>query len=113
MEKVKNILGFEGAFTVGVQGRSGGLALLWQSNEEVQVLSYSKNHIDVIVQVRDWSKFRLTDFYGEPDRTKRHESWNLIRSLKTQSSLPWCLVGDMNNIVKQEDKRGEDNIPHR
>lgn len=47
------MLGFEGAFFVDVQGRSGGLALLWRNKEEVQMLSYSKNHIDVLVNMKD------------------------------------------------------------
>lgn len=52
-----NDLGFEGAFSVDVQGRSGGIALLWRYKEEVQLLSYGKNHIDVKVDIRDWNTF--------------------------------------------------------
>lgn len=106
VEKVRNDLGFEGAFSVDVQGRSGGIALLWRYKEEVQLLSYSKNHIDVKLDIRDWNTFRLTGIYGEPDRSRRKETRNLIRNLKGNSSIPWCLIGDLNNVTKQEDKRG-------
>lgn len=97
---------FEGPFAVDIDGKSGGTALLWRNQEEVQLLSYSKNHIDVKVVIREWSKFRLTGIYCEPDRARRRETWKLIRDLKPKSMLSWCLLGDMNNIVKKEDKRG-------
>ncbi|KAL8124753.1 hypothetical protein AgCh_012418 [Apium graveolens] len=100
------MIGFEGVVVVDVQGRSGGIALFWRRQDEVQLLSYSRNHIDVVVDIRGWSKFRMTGIYDEPDRIRRSETWNLIKGLKSQSMLPWCLIGDMNNVVKQEDKKG-------
>ncbi|XP_074342398.1 uncharacterized protein LOC141679917 [Apium graveolens] len=100
------MVGFEGAYTVDAQGHSGGLVLFWRNKDEVTVQSHSKNHIDVIVEVHGKFKYRLTGFYGEPDRTKRNETWDLIRRLHTQSVLPWCIIGDLNNILKQEEKRG-------
>ncbi|XP_074359588.1 uncharacterized protein LOC141699242 [Apium graveolens] len=111
VEKVKNMIGFEGVVAVDVQGRSGGIALFWRRQDEVQLLSYSRNHIDVVVDIRGWSKFRMTGIYGEPDRIRRSETWNLIKGLKSQSMVPWCLIGDMNNVVKQEDKKGGHSYP--
>lgn len=99
-------LNFDGAFSVDALGHSGGIALLWRKDSEVQVMSYSKNHIDVKVDIVGWQNFRLTGIYGEPDRARREETWTLIRNLTNQSTLPWCLIGDMNNITQQEDKRG-------
>lgn len=106
VERVKDLLSFEGAITVESQGHSGGIALLWRNKNEVILNSLSKNHIDVVVELKDWNKFRLTGIYGEPNRAKRQETWDLIRNLNTQSNLPWCLIGDMNNVSSQEDKRG-------
>ncbi|KAK1361570.1 hypothetical protein POM88_046044 [Heracleum sosnowskyi] len=40
VEKVKEIIGFEGAFTVETQGHSGGLAFLWMNKKEATILSY-------------------------------------------------------------------------
>ncbi|KAK1405484.1 hypothetical protein POM88_005089 [Heracleum sosnowskyi] len=40
VEKVKEIIGFEGAFTVETQGRSGGLSFLWRNKKEATILSY-------------------------------------------------------------------------
>ncbi|XP_074342593.1 uncharacterized protein LOC141680200 [Apium graveolens] len=106
VEKVKDVIGFEGAFTVETHGHSGGLALLWRNKKDVSVMSYNRNHTYVVIETKGWDKYRLTGFYGEPDRAKRKDTWNLIRQLHSQMNLPWVLIGDMNNIVHQEDKRG-------
>lgn len=51
-------------------------------------------------------EWRLTGLYGEPNRSLRHNTWSLLRSLKEQSSLPWCFIGDFNNILHNGEKRG-------
>lgn len=68
--------------------------------------SYNKNHIDATVRGKDGNTFRLTGLYGELDRNKRKETWQLIRSLASNNSLPCCLIGDMNNVCTQNDKKG-------
>uniref|UniRef100_A0A803Q153 RNase H type-1 domain-containing protein n=1 Tax=Cannabis sativa TaxID=3483 RepID=A0A803Q153_CANSA len=50
--------------------------------------------------------WRLTDFYDEPNRRIRDQSWQLLRVLSHESILLWCIIGDFNNIANQEDKRG-------
>lgn len=106
MEYVRNRLGFEGSFTVEVQGQSRGLALLWRNMNEVRILSYSENHIDVMVMIKDWERYRLTCFYGEPNRVNRQETWDLIRTLHSNDTSPWCVIEDMNNILSRDDMRG-------
>lgn len=106
VEKVRKLIGFDAAFTVDCRGHSGGIALLWRHKQEATLMSYSKNHIDVVIDLKGWNKYRLTGLYGEPDRAKRKETWELICRLHNQSDLPWVLIGDMNNVVKQQDKRG-------
>lgn len=49
-------------------------------------------------------EYRLTGLYGEPDKARRKETWNLIKHLHSQMSIPWALTGDMNNIVSQDEK---------
>lgn len=87
--------------------------MLWRNKEEAQLLSFSKNHVDVLVDIRGWHKFRLTGIYGEPNRAKREETWDLLRSLNTMEDIPWVLIGDMNNVLKQTDKRGGNPYPQR
>uniref|UniRef100_A0A803QFT1 Reverse transcriptase domain-containing protein n=1 Tax=Cannabis sativa TaxID=3483 RepID=A0A803QFT1_CANSA len=106
VERFKHAIGFEGMITAEVQGRSGGIAFLWRFQEEAFLQSYDHNHIDMVIKVQGWPEFRLTGIYGEPDRTRRHLTWQLINDLSLRSSLPWCLIGDMNNVLSQTVKKG-------
>ncbi|XP_074352927.1 uncharacterized protein LOC141692083 [Apium graveolens] len=80
--------------------------MLWRNKDEITVQSYSTNHIDVLLTIQGWHPFRLTGLYGEPNRSKRRSTWNLIRHLHSQFQNPWILIGDMNNVLGQADKRG-------
>ena len=41
-------------------------------------------------------KWHLTGFYGNPETSKRKESWDKMKHLGTTSSLPWLVIGDFN-----------------
>lgn len=49
MEMVRRECGFQNMFAANRTGNSGGLALLWKENFKVNLLSFSKNYIEVIV----------------------------------------------------------------
>lgn len=49
--------------------------------------------------------------YGYPERSRRQESWNLLRHLSRLSPLPWCVLGDFNDLLHIEDKRGRVDHP--
>lgn len=83
-------LDYDGVFVVDSRGRSGGLALLWRKEASVSLLSFSRFHIG---------------FYGNSDRGHRHESWQLLRHLSKVSPLPWCCLGDFNDILAASEKR--------
>lgn len=107
VEKIRSLLGFEGLVVVEPRGHSGGLVFLWRFKEEAQLLSFSQNHIDLLLSPKNCPIFRLSGMYGEPDRLKREYTWNLIRRLESSSpSHPWCIIRDLNNILSQSDKKG-------
>uniref|UniRef100_A0A803PVR0 Reverse transcriptase domain-containing protein n=1 Tax=Cannabis sativa TaxID=3483 RepID=A0A803PVR0_CANSA len=111
VEKLRVSLDFEGLINVDVDGRSGGIALLWKVKDDVQLLGYSNNYIDVSIRDEDKGVWRLTGCYGEPNRNFRHRTWNLLKSLTTQYDHPWCIISDLNNVVSQEDKKGGNPYP--
>jgi len=45
-------------------------------------------------------------FYGILDRAKRRDSWNLFRTLAANICFPWCVMGDFNDLLSNEDKCG-------
>ncbi|XP_031090853.1 uncharacterized protein LOC115995843 [Ipomoea triloba] len=99
-------LGFESLFYVDSVGLNGGLALFWRRNCTARLLCYSKNHIDVEVSVAGFECWRMMCFYGYPERNRRSDSWELLRSLLTSSDLPWVVIGDFNDLLFQHEKRG-------
>lgn len=111
MEWVRIQLGFEGLFVVEAQGRSGGLALLWKESDQVNITGFSQNHIDAEVILEGMSAWRLTGLYGEPVRANRRKTWDLLRHLARDSNLPWCVVGDLNNVTSLKDKEGGNPYP--
>ena len=48
----------------------------------------------------------FTGIYGAPETHLRSETWELIRGLHRQGSLPWLGGGDFNEILKSHEKSG-------
>lgn len=74
MEWVQTRLSFQGMIVVEAQGRNGGMTLLWKEIDQVKLLSLSKYHIDVEANVNGMQSWRLTGFYGEPNRNQRRKT---------------------------------------
>uniref|UniRef100_A0A803QQI1 Reverse transcriptase domain-containing protein n=1 Tax=Cannabis sativa TaxID=3483 RepID=A0A803QQI1_CANSA len=106
VEWVGNQLVFEGIFVVQAQGFSGGLALLWKNKDEEFLLGFSSNHIDLSITIDCISSWRLTGLCGEPNRGRRQHTWELFRELARRYDSPWCIIGDVNNVMSQQDKKG-------
>ena len=103
---VKDRIRFDQKFFVERINKGGGLALFWRDGIEVEVETSSLNHIDAIINKSLDKPWRFTGFYGELETQKRFESWDLLRHLHRQSSLPWLCAGDFNEITKQTEKSG-------
>ncbi|XP_012851712.1 PREDICTED: uncharacterized protein LOC105971405 [Erythranthe guttata] len=106
IDKVKNKWNLNGV-SVDKIGNSGGLALMWQKDIDVRLISYSNNHIDAEVYERNHnSKWRVTGFYGYPEYDRKYLSWELIRNLRDHRTMPWLLGGDFNEILSNSEKTG-------
>ena len=66
----------------------------------------SKSYIDVIVKEKDGVSWRLTGIYRHPKKLKPIETWNLMRLLHQQVTLPWICIGDFNEILSVNEKQG-------
>ncbi|XP_050232160.1 uncharacterized protein LOC126680912 isoform X1 [Mercurialis annua] len=109
IERIGRSMGFTEFFVVESVGRSGGLAFMWKDMDAVSVLGHSHHHIDLRISspVGIW---RLTGFYGYPERHRRRQSWNLLRSLSMSNNLPWCCLRDFNDLLSSSEKFGS--VPH-
>ncbi|KAK2642134.1 hypothetical protein Ddye_023897 [Dipteronia dyeriana] len=72
MERWRLKLGFSGKLVVNSIGRSGGLCPLWSDNVDVDLLTYSQEHIDVKIKDSDAVVWRFTGFYGHLEQAPRH-----------------------------------------
>ncbi|GMI81993.1 hypothetical protein HRI_001868600 [Hibiscus trionum] len=107
MARIRSRCGFPNGIDVGAVGRSGGLSMGWKSSCNVSLRSYSKNHIDVLINDdSDGLQWRCTGFYGALEECRRTESWDLMRSLNDTPNLPWVVIGDFNEIFLATEKQG-------
>ncbi|PNX81081.1 hypothetical protein L195_g037096, partial [Trifolium pratense] len=106
MEELRHLLGFDSCFAVNREGRGGGLAFMWRSSFHCSVTNFSSNHVDVEVADAVNGNWRLTGIYGFPGSGRRRDSWNFLKQLSQISSLPWCVLGDFNDILSSSEKKG-------
>lgn len=107
-ESLRTRLGFPHAEEVLSFGQSGGLGLFWNDNVDIHVRAKDTYFIDAVVdgQNPNVASWRLTCFYGHPTRSERHRSWETLRTLSDEDSLPWLVLGDCNEIVSSSEKVG-------
>lgn len=106
LEPIRSKLGFQNAFGVGSVGKSGGLALLWQGEVELEIQNYSRRHINAIISLNEGTPWKLTIFYGHPDVSKHEEALSRLRVLATLSLEALVVMGDFNEIVDFFEKQG-------
>lgn len=80
-------------------------------NEGACNIKGSSNHfIDFEVENDQVGCWRYTGFYGCPERSRHEESWEMLRDLANNSELPWCIIGDFNDLMFADEKRGEEGL---
>ncbi|KAA3474501.1 Exo_endo_phos domain-containing protein [Gossypium australe] len=91
MESIRRRYGLRMVLMLRQQDQ-GGLSLGWREGINITLKSYSKSHIDMVVEEEDGAKnWRFTGFYGEPNG----------------NNLPWLVAGDFNEILFSFEKQGE------
>lgn len=106
IKELCKILNFAEYCSVDVQGQSGGLALLWKYEGGCKVIEATRHFIEFEVENIQVGRWRYTGFYGCPERRRRRESWSILKYLASKSNLPWCILGDFNDMMYRDEKRG-------
>lgn len=88
------------------QGHGEGLALLWKNEGGVDIKGSCNHYIDFEVAGNQVGRWRYTGFYGCPDRSRRKESWSMLKELAARSSIPWCVIGEFNDMMFMHEKKG-------
>ena len=106
MVGIKERLDFGDLCIAPSEGWGGGLALLWKANIKFWVDSFFKYHIDSVIEGGSENAWHLTGFYREPDTYHRSEGWSMLCMLGSKLTMPWCCLGDFNELLKVQDKKG-------
>ncbi|XP_021728759.1 uncharacterized protein LOC110695841 [Chenopodium quinoa] len=105
IENLKERLSFASAFGVSSRGKSGGLCLYWREGVDCNIVSYSQNHICVDIKKNDLV-WRFVGLYGWPKEEERYKTWNLIKFLCEETTVPIIFGGDFNEILSCGEKEG-------
>lgn len=107
LEHIKLKLGSKNGIAVNSIGAREGLTLLWDENSELEIANYSSYHIHIkVMQQGSNLCWYLTGFYGNPDTCKRQDSGKLLTKIGQYVEAPWCVLGDFNEIICQDEKCG-------
>ena len=109
VEAFANTLGYDHAYAIDSQGRSGGMGIFWNNTIDVQILGDSVYHIDVRIQEAAQDPRRLTFVYGEAQTHLRSQTWDLLKGLSFLNDLPWLCMGDFNEVLCPEEHQGAAN----
>ena len=113
LEIIRCYFRFNNKFVVPSNNRGRGLALFWNNDLKLTVKKFSCHHIDTLINEGCDDVWRFTGIYGDPDTSRRSDTWTLLKWLYRANPLPWCVIGDFNEIVKIEEMKGRRQRPER
>ena len=85
--------------------------MLWKELPWPTKVRLSTNYIDLHGTMEVRGTWRLTGYYGCPERHRRREAWMMLEHLSKYSPLLWCCIGDYNDLLTGR-KKGRRNHPH-
>ncbi|KAK8568507.1 hypothetical protein V6N12_007056 [Hibiscus sabdariffa] len=80
------------------------LALWWDSEVQISILYSDKNVIDSSISTTSEGSWFCSFIYGPSYREEKREFWERMSSLRENSNNPWCIMGDSNIVLSQDDK---------
>jgi len=81
IESLRWRLGLTNLVVKDYKGTSGGLAIFWRKEINLQLRGISRFYIDADVVETDGFIWRFTGFYGEPKSNQKDPSWKALRTL--------------------------------
>lgn len=80
--------------------------MLWNDEISLEVVNFSSHHLHTKIKgsLRVWWFFLMVD--GIPDTSKRVSSWELVPRIYQGDGGQWCIIGDFNEIITQDEKIG-------
>lgn len=86
---------------------SGGLWCFWDaSSVGVHILSYTSQLMNIGIMHRNAVDQIISLVYASPTLSIRETFYEYVESMYDHITTPWLLLGDFNQVVRQEDNRG-------
>ena len=107
-KKILPSLGFDDYTYVSPLNHLGGIAALWNNDKiHVSVLSKDTRSINLPVFDTYLQKNSLISYiYGPAQKWEKQQFWTQLHALNSMIDIPWCIIGDLNEIALPEDKIG-------
>lgn len=106
-KRIADRLPLDGAIFANSFGFSGGLWVLWDSNQvNVMELSSIEQEIHAIISSTSKPPWLLSAVYGSPRFVERCLLWDNLKSVLGLHSLSWVIASDFNEVLMGEDKLG-------
>ena len=78
---------------------------------EVQVLNSSEQEIHVLVKPLHSNSFwLLSAIYASPRIVERRWLWDNLRMIADMEDLPWVIMGDFNDVLRDNEKLGGNGV---
>ena len=90
------------------EGAAGGLILTWLKDAFILEDHTSSQHWILAsgVMQLNMQRCNICIVYAPSDQRGRLEVWNQLRELKSARSQPWILMGDFNEVINHQERRG-------
>lgn len=86
--KVKERIGLPNGLIIPTEGRSGGMALLWVRDLDVEIKNFSRSHIDaIVIDPKSRFKWRMIGFYGNSEISLRKKESTPVSQLLVPDAI--------------------------
>ncbi|XP_028115612.1 uncharacterized protein LOC114313424 [Camellia sinensis] len=101
-----NNLGFTASSNVDLNGRAGGIWLLWEPSQ-VSIIVFEANHqvIHATINRVDYEEWVPSTVYASPNPRNRDALWEGIEAISEDIQSPWLVAVDFNDFANQGERR--------
>ncbi|CAL1383884.1 unnamed protein product [Linum trigynum] len=100
-------LGFESWEISNAAGFSGGIWVIWDSQQiNLELIDCGKPLIHLRYCSGNKEVGVITVVYAIPNDHDRKELWQYIKNIEGRTKVPWLLTGDFNSITRPSQKIG-------
>lgn len=91
---------------IEAEGRSGRLwVFVRNSTYKFNVIKANFNYIHLSICGGEFTEMMCTTVYVYPQTTHKRQCFDNIKELARNMKKPWCIIGDFNEILSEEEKK--------